>query len=131
MAIKAGKWEMTSSDNYGEYLKAIGVGMIQRNLAEKAVPTEELTGGPDTWELAISTALKNTKVAFTLGEPFDTTTEDGRTVSVMFTGDGDRLTETRKAEGDATTQVREYGPDGMTATYSAKGVTATRVFKHL
>ncbi|WP_172386956.1 lipocalin/fatty-acid binding family protein [Streptomyces sp. MNP-20] len=125
------KWEMVSSDNYGEYLKAVGVGMIQRNLAEKAIPTEELTATDGRYKLTISTPLKKTEVSFSLGEPVDTTSFDGRAINVTFVRDGNKLIEVQKTRGDAATITRDYGETGMTATYTAKGVTATRVFKRL
>ncbi|MER6913382.1 lipocalin/fatty-acid binding family protein [Streptomyces sp. NPDC000594] len=131
MAIESGKWEMTSSDNYGEYLKAVGVGMIQRNLAEKATPTEELTTGDGPWELSHTTQLKVWKVTFTLGEPFDQVSEDGRTAKSVFAKDGDKLILVQKIGGDQSQVIRDYSPTGMTVTYAAKGITATRVFKRL
>ncbi|MGW3228719.1 lipocalin/fatty-acid binding family protein [Kitasatospora sp. NPDC001095] len=126
-----GKWEMTSSDNYGEYLKAVGVGMIQRNLAEKAVPTEELTLDGYQHTLLISTALKNQTMTFSLGVEFDETTVDGRASKTSFTRDGNKLIQVQKIGGESSTTIRTYGEAEMTATYSAKGVTATRVFKRL
>ncbi|MER7050457.1 lipocalin/fatty-acid binding family protein [Streptomyces jumonjinensis] len=131
MAIEAGKWEMSNSDNYGEYLKAAGFGLIQRNLAEKATPTEELTTGDGPWELSITTQLKVLKVSFTLGEPVDHATEDGRTAMSTFTRDGGKLIQTQRCGSDWATVIREYGPTEMTAHYSAKGITATRTFKRL
>ncbi|MEU3406306.1 hypothetical protein ABZ766_20530 [Streptomyces sp. NPDC006670] len=44
MGSASGKYELAGSDdNYDAYLKAIGVGPMQRNLALKAKPTEEIT----------------------------------------------------------------------------------------
>ncbi|MFI1015770.1 lipocalin/fatty-acid binding family protein [Streptomyces sp. NPDC020965] len=131
MAIEAGKWEMTSSDNYGEYLKAVGVGMIKAKLAEKAIPTEELTTGDGPWELSVTSPLKSTKLSFTLGEPVDNTTADDRVVTSTFTTDGDKLIQVDRLPEGESKVIREYSPTGMAATYSGKGVTATRVFKRL
>lgn len=59
-------------------LKFAGVGMIQRNLAEKAKPTVEITEKDGKYSLKTLTALKNTEIVFALGEEFDEETADGR-----------------------------------------------------
>ncbi|WP_328972830.1 lipocalin/fatty-acid binding family protein [Streptomyces sp. NBC_00239] len=130
MAIE-GTWEMISSDNYGEYLKAAGVGLIQRNALEKSSMTEELASADGRWELSVRTQVKTTKVSFTLGVDFETVAADGRTVTACFTRDGDTLVEVQEIGGERVQVFRKYGPSEMTAAYSAKGVTATRVFKRL
>ncbi len=52
--------------------------MIQRNLAEKAKPTVEISESNGRYTLKTLTALKNTEINFALGEEFDESTADGR-----------------------------------------------------
>lgn len=63
-------------------LKYSGVGMIQRNLAEKTKPTVEISEKDGKYTLKTLTALKNTEINFTLGEEFDEETADGRKAKV-------------------------------------------------
>lgn len=126
-----GKFEMISSDNFGEYLKAVGVGMIQRNLAEKAKPTVEISESNGRYTLKTMTALKNTEINFALGEEFDETTADGRQSKSTMTRDGNKLIHVQRIGGDESTTIREFSDKEMKAIFSAKGVTATRVYKRL
>lgn len=48
-----------------------------------------------------------------------------------MTLDGNKLTHVQKIGADAATTVREFGATEMKATFSAKGVSATRVYKRL
>ncbi|MFI5868203.1 lipocalin/fatty-acid binding family protein [Streptomyces sp. NPDC051546] len=131
MAVESGTWTMVSSDGYGDYLKAVGVGMIQRNLAEKATPTIELTGEGEAWTLKTLTPLRNHEVSFTLGAPVEHTGVEGRPAVSTFTIAGNRLIDIAIIDGDESTAQTVYTFDGaeVKATFSAKGVTATRVYK--
>ncbi|CAL8109436.1 unnamed protein product [Orchesella dallaii] len=126
-----GRYEMISSENFGDYLKAVGVGMIQRNLAEKAKPTVEITENGGRYTLKTLTALKNTEINFTLGQEFDEETADGRKAKSTITQEGSKLIHVQKIGDDQSQTVREFLPNEMKATFTAKGVTASRVYKRL
>lgn len=127
----SGRYEMTDSDNFGEYLKAVGVGMIQRNLAEKAKPTVEISESGGRWTMKTLTDLKSTEISFALGEEFDESTADGRQSKSTVTRDGSKLIHIQKIGGDQSQNIYEFFDTEMKVTYSAKGVNATRCFKRL
>jgi len=126
-----GRYEMVSSENYGEFLKAIGLGLIQRNLAEKAKLNIEITADNGRWTIRRLTALNNTEINFALGETFDEYTADGRKVESVVTIDSTRLTHKQTSGNDEAVTVSEFYPNEMKETYTSKGVTATRVFNRL
>ncbi|KOV23586.1 lipocalin/fatty-acid binding family protein [Kitasatospora sp. NPDC052868] len=132
MGSASGKYELASSDdNYDAYLKAIGVGLMQRNLALKAKPTEEITEVYGRYTLKTLTALKNTEINFVLGEEFDEETFDGRKARTTVTQDGDKFVQVQKYGDVEATIVRAFADTSMEVTYSAKGVTCVRSFLRL
>lgn len=132
MGSVTGKFEMASSDdNYDAFLKAIGVGMMQRNLAGKAKPTEEITESGGRYTLKTLTALKNTEINFVLGEEFDEETFDGRKARSTVTQDGAKFVQVQKYGEDEATIVRTFAERSMEVSYSAKGVTSIRTFHRL
>lgn len=48
-----------------------------------------------------------------------------------MTLDGSKLTHVQKIGGDTATTIRDFGATEMKATFSAKGVSATRVYKRM
>lgn len=127
----SGRYEMVSSENYGEYLKAIGVGMIHRNLAEKAKPTIEVSENGGRWTIKTLTALANTEIVFELNKEFDDKAPDGRSARSTVTQDGNKLILIQRIGEDTSTTVSEFLPTELRQTYSAKGVGAARVFRRL
>lgn len=131
MSNLTGRFEMISSENYGEYLRAVGVSTIQRNLAEKSKPTLEITSAGGKWTIKTLSALKNTEITFTPGEDFDEQTPDGRQSKSTVTIEGSRLIHVQRIGGSEATTVSEFGATEMKQTYTTGGVTATRVFRRL
>jgi fatty acid-binding protein 3 len=80
-----GKFELVSSDNFDEYLKACGVGMAKRALAATAKPTIEITENGGVFTMKTLSTFKNTEITFTLGQEFDEETADGRKSKVFNT----------------------------------------------
>ena len=78
-----GKYEYESGENFDEFLKALGVGFIIRNLAKTSKPTIEISLADDgTYTIKTITTLKTTEIKFKLGEEFEETRMDGAKVKV-------------------------------------------------
>jgi fatty acid-binding protein 3 len=121
---------LTSSENYGEYLKAIGVSFLTRKSEGSAKPNVVISTSGDTWTIQTVTSFKTSTVSFSLGVPVDEETRDGRKVTATFTLDGSTLTEVQKdATLGAITIVRDFSnPSQMVETLKAGDVVATRTF---
>ncbi|OXA46797.1 fatty acid-binding protein, adipocyte [Folsomia candida] len=124
-----GKFELVSSDNFDEYLKACGVGMAKRALAATAKPTIEISEAGGLFTMKTSSTFKNTEIKFKLGEEFDEETADGRQAKSTMTADGNKLIHSQKIGDDSSVTVREFSGDSLKASFTAKGVTGTRVYK--
>jgi hypothetical protein len=54
----SGKWQLTDSRNFDEYLLAMGVNYLKRKVASGMKPVQEWTKQPDgTWQFAVSTPI--------------------------------------------------------------------------
>ena len=120
-----GKYKLKSSEHFDEYMKAVGVGMVTRKMANAATPVVEITINGDEYTLKTVTSFKTTEIKFKLGTEFEEKTADGRTVKTTFTKDGDKLIQVQKGEVDSTL-TREFTPTEMKMTLVAKDVTCTR-----
>jgi len=65
-----GKWKLESSENFDEYMKALGVSYMARKMGGSAKPTLTITesGGKVTMK---SEAMKTNEMTFAFGVEFD------------------------------------------------------------
>lgn len=120
-----GKWNMEKSENFDEYMKAVGVGAIMAKVGSSAKPTLYISIDGDTWTLKSETTFKNSKVEFKLGVEFDETTVDDRQMKTTFTLDGNKLVQDQKGDIPSVI-IREVNGDKLIVTCKAKDVVATR-----
>lgn len=101
------------SHNFDDYMKALGVGLVMRKMANMAKPTVEISVDGDTWMIKTITSIKTTEIKFKLNEEFDETTADGRKVKSTAHLDGNTLKIDQK--GDYKTSIsREFDGNNMT-----------------
>uniref|UniRef100_A0A914Z1B5 Cytosolic fatty-acid binding proteins domain-containing protein n=1 Tax=Panagrolaimus superbus TaxID=310955 RepID=A0A914Z1B5_9BILA len=127
----AGKWDFESSENFDEYMKAVGVGLITRKVANNAKPTLVFEINGDHWTIKSLSAIKNVTVEFELDKEFEETTGDGRKVMSTFTLENGKLHQVQKAtkkdEKDST--FNRYIEGGkLIIEMEANGVKAKRVY---
>jgi fatty acid-binding protein 3 len=130
MAGFEGKWNVDSTEHFDDYMKALGVGMVMRKMGASVKPIVTISRNADTWTIKSESSLKTTSFDFQFGKEFDETTADGRNVKSTITEDSpQKWTHVQKGDPPSTL-VREL-LDGNTLklTMTAKGVTATRIYK--
>jgi fatty acid-binding protein 3 len=107
-----GKFELESSENFDDFLKALGVGFMLRNAAKLSTPTVEITNDGDSFTMKTVTTFKTTEIKFSLGQEFDETRMDGVTVKTTITKEGDnKLIQSQGGEPPCTI-TRELIEDG-------------------
>nr|ALS04897.1 cellular retinoic acid-binding protein 2 [Pseudodiaptomus poplesia] len=119
-----GKYERVSADNYEEFLKALGVGLLLRKAATVSTPVMEVSEESGTWTIKTSTSLKTMELKFKIGEEFEETTQDGREVTALVTLDGNKLVTVQKAKKDgvaSTKSIREFNGDEVVCTLTIDG----------
>ncbi|KAL4224164.1 Plasma membrane ATPase proteolipid 2 [Mactra antiquata] len=133
MASVVGKWKIENSDNFEEYMKAIGISDEKRATAHKFLSTgsnmtQEFSSDGDNWTMTTNTAAGERAFPFTLGKEMDSMTLDGRAIKVIFTVDGDSLVEKQKGDGFECTHVRKGDGNTLTMTLTGGGQTCIRSF---
>jgi len=127
-----GTWDLESSENFDEYMKELGVGLILRKTAGTIKPTVIISNDGDKWTLKMQSTLKSSEVTATLGVEFDEKTLDGReSKSVLTLENPSRLVHVQKdpKSGKVVTSiVREIVGDRLVQTLSVNNVQAVRKF---
>ncbi|KRX58334.1 Fatty acid-binding protein, adipocyte, partial [Trichinella sp. T9] len=77
-----GKYRFVSSENFDEFMKALGVNYLLRKIANAASPIVELSLDRDVWTLRNISTFRTLEISFRLGEEVDEVTPDGRHVKV-------------------------------------------------
>ncbi|XP_076814406.1 fatty acid-binding protein, liver-like [Clavelina lepadiformis] len=114
MAAKLnGKWKMKNSENFDEYMKALGVGLALRKLGNIAKPvlTIEIKGSAIKMK-SVSTA-KTVNSECTLDQEWDEETADGRKCKSIMTMEGDKLVQRQKWEGKESILTRYVDGDDL------------------
>ncbi|XP_029359452.1 cellular retinoic acid-binding protein 2a [Echeneis naucrates] len=131
----SGTWEMKSSENFEELLKALNVNMMLRKIAVKAAskPLVEITQDNETLSIKTSTTVRTTHITFTVGEEFNETTVDGRPCRSFPRWETDSKISCeqtlQKGEGPKTSWTREITNEGkLILTMRADDVICTRVY---
>uniref|UniRef100_A0A023F8M4 Fatty acid-binding protein, muscle n=1 Tax=Triatoma infestans TaxID=30076 RepID=A0A023F8M4_TRIIF len=123
------KYKLNKSENFDEYMKALGVGLVTRKMGNTVSPVIELLEEDGEYTLKSSSTFKNTVIKFKLGEEFDQETPDGRKVKATITLEGDnKLVEVQKGEKE-TTLIREFSKDEVKMTLTVDDIVCTRIYK--
>nr|KAG5686578.1 hypothetical protein BaRGS_005149 [Batillaria attramentaria] len=108
----AGTWNLAHTENFDEYMKAVGVGMVMRKLGGTQKPTQEITVDGDNWHIKTITTFKTSELKFKLNEPFDEHTIDGRNVKTTCKLEGQKLIQDQKGEPESMI-TREFNGNEM------------------
>ncbi|XP_001608047.1 sodium/calcium exchanger regulatory protein 1 isoform X2 [Nasonia vitripennis] len=127
-AFLGNKYKLESSENFDEYMKGIGVGMMTRKMAASVNPVIEVTENSGEYTMKTQSRFKNSEIKFKLGEEFDEETPDGRKVKSVITLDGNKMTHVQKGEKETVIE-REFGPTEMKAVMKVDDIVCTRVYK--
>ncbi|KAL2081924.1 hypothetical protein ACEWY4_021742 [Coilia grayii] len=100
-------WKLVDSENFDEYLKALGVGFALRQVGNVTKPTVIICHEGDKFILKTQSTFKNTEISCKMGEEFDESTADDRHCKSLVCMEGDKLVHTQKWDGKETKFVRE------------------------
>ncbi|CAG2053875.1 unnamed protein product [Timema podura] len=124
------KYKLVSSENFDEYMKALGVGLVTRKMGNALSPVIELTEAGGVYTFKTSTTFRSTEITAKLGVEFDEETADGRKVKSLLTLENNKLVHVQKGEKD-TTLIREFSPEQVKATMTVDDIVCTRIYKAL
>jgi fatty acid-binding protein 3 len=122
------KYKLATSENFEEFMKALGVGLLTRKMGNAVSPVIELTKNGEEYTLTSNSTFKNSAITFQLNKEFDEETPDGRQVKSLITQDGNKLIHVQK--GDKETKIiREFKPDEVVMTLTVDDIVCKRVYK--
>ncbi|XP_070835706.1 fatty acid binding protein 7, brain, a [Chaetodon trifascialis] len=124
-----GTWKLVDSQNFDDYMKALGVGFATRQVGNVTKTTVVIGRDGDKVVVKALSTFKNSEISTKLGEEFDETTPDDRRCKSTLTLEGDKLVHVQKWDGKETKIVRELKDGKMVVTLTFEGVQAVRKYE--
>uniref|UniRef100_A0A2D4PL62 Cytosolic fatty-acid binding proteins domain-containing protein n=1 Tax=Micrurus surinamensis TaxID=129470 RepID=A0A2D4PL62_MICSU len=122
-------WKLIDSQNFDEYMKALGVGFATRQVGNVTKPTVIISQEGDKVAIRTQSTFKNTEISFKLEEEFDEVTADDRNCKSVVSMDGDKLVHVQRWDGKETNFVREIKDDKMVMTLTFGDIVAVRQYE--
>ena len=137
-----GKYQMTDSENFDDFMAALGIGYLTRKLGNASKPLitiSESDASPTAtankrYTLKQESLVRTTTIEFALGEQFEETTADGRKCRTTFKGvkPGLWMQEMRGTNGGKDSVcLREFFKGGMKVTCTVDDITTVRNYKRV
>ncbi|MCJ8728771.1 hypothetical protein PDJAM_G00008240 [Pangasius djambal] len=124
-----GTWKLTASENFDEYMKAVGISFASRQIANLAKPSLLFSDDQGLISMKSTTTFKTVEIKFRLDEEFDEITADDRQAkTVMRLVDG-KLIQTQTWAGKSTTIEREVQGGKLILKCIMDGVVCTRTYE--
>jgi len=128
-----GKWKLTESENFDDYMKAVGVGLMTRKLGASVKPVMDISVSNGKWNIVSTSTFKTITMEFELDKEFDETTPDGRQMksTITLTPDGKLVQQQRKVkDGDKDSVLTRYVEGNKLITIcESQGVVAKRIYE--
>ncbi|XP_064191615.1 fatty acid binding protein 7, brain, a [Anguilla rostrata] len=122
-------WKLVDSQNFDEYMKALGVGFATRQVGNVTKPTVVISQDGGKVTVKTLSTFKNTEICFKLGEEFDETTADDRNCKSTVSLEGDKLVHVQKWDGKETKFVREIKDGKMVMTLTFEDIQSVRTYE--
>ncbi|XP_055939652.1 fatty acid-binding protein-like isoform X2 [Argiope bruennichi] len=127
MAELCGKFKLVSSENFDEFMKAMGVNIVMRKAGSLSKPVVELKQDGDTFILKTTTTFKTSEIKFKLGEEFEETRMDGSTCKTIITLEDGKLVQKQSGDKEVTI-IRELEGDQMKTICKVDDIVSTRLY---
>lgn len=112
MAELCGKFKLVSSENFDEFMKAMGVNLVMRKAGSLAKPVVEIKQDGDYFIIKTTTTFKTSEIKFKLDEEFDETRMDGSACKTVITIEDGKLVQKQSGDKEVTI-IREVEGDQM------------------
>ncbi|XP_026227768.1 myelin P2 protein-like [Anabas testudineus] len=124
-----GTWTLTASENFDEYMKALGVGFATRQMGNVVKPKLVISVDGGVISMKSESTFKNTEIKFKLDDEFEETTADGRQTKTIITFENGKLVQKQTWDGKTTTLEREIRDGKLTARCVMEDVVAVRTYE--
>ncbi|XP_006009737.1 fatty acid-binding protein, liver [Latimeria chalumnae] len=123
-----GKWKLETSENFDDYMKALGVNFATRTLVSATKPNVIVSVDGDMITVKTESTIKTSSFKFKLGEEFDETTPDDRKTKTIIKLEDGKLLQVQKWDGKETTIARELKDGKMITICTLGDVVCTRTY---
>eukprot|EP00090_Calanus_glacialis_P039119 TRINITY_DN68119_c0_g1_i1.p1 TRINITY_DN68119_c0_g1~~TRINITY_DN68119_c0_g1_i1.p1 ORF type:complete len:134 (-),score=22.77 TRINITY_DN68119_c0_g1_i1:193-594(-) len=126
-----GKYKLAKSENFEDFMKALGVGMVTRKLGNKTSPTITVTEEGGEYTFKQESLVKTSEIKFKIGEEFEESTADGRKVlsKMTLTAPNVMVHEMKGTNGGKdSTCIREFLGHEMIATCTVDDIETVRTY---
>ena len=127
-----GEWEQTDKgDNFKEFLAAMGIGLIKRNVANKMSRTIIFKAtGDNSFDVVSKSSMKTNDVSIVLGNKQSGQRDDGMDVTTCFTLNGENIVQDEEAkDGKKYQYVWEVAGDVLKITLKIDEIVCVQVYK--
>ncbi|XP_028280757.1 fatty acid-binding protein, adipocyte-like [Parambassis ranga] len=125
-----GNWTLASSENFDDYMKAIGVGFATRQMGNVMKPNLKISVGDDgVISMKSESTFKTTEIKFKLNEEFDEMTADGRNTKTVVSFDNGKLVQKQSWDDKITSLEREIQDGKLIAKCYMDDIVAVRTYE--
>merc|ERR1719266_2112701 len=109
----AGRYRLLKTENFDEFMKRLGVGLIKRKLANSVSPQNVILVNDDgSYTVRTESTVRTTELNFSLGVPFKEETLDGRITLTTATRIGNVLSLDQQGDSAknelSSKQIRDF-----------------------
>ncbi|CAF1188509.1 unnamed protein product [Rotaria magnacalcarata] len=106
-----GSWDYVDNENFDNYMKELGVGMIMRMTAKTVKPRLIISENGGKWTMITESSIKTMSYDFVPGVEFDETSADGRHLKSTITFVGNKWMHTSIDKHGKKSVVTRYIDD--------------------
>jgi len=134
MSLVEGKFQLKESENFEDFMKALGVSYLVRKLGNKSSPVVTVSKAGEEYTMKQESLVKTTEFKFKMGETFDEMTADGRKVVSTMTETGPNTIMHQMLGtngGKDSVCIREFLPERMKVVCTVDDILTTRWYDRL
>jgi len=132
--LVCGKWQLKESENFEDFMKALGVGYMVRKLGNQSKPLLTINKDNDSYSMKSESLVKTSEFSFKLNEQFDELSADGRKMKSLMTMIAPNTMKhlmLGTEGGKDSFCVREFMEDQMKCVCQVDDVVTTRMYARI
>ena len=129
-----GRYRLLKTENFDEFMKKLGVGLVKRKLANSVSPQNVILVNDDgSYTVRTESTVRTTELNFSLGVPFKEETLDGRITLTTATRIGNVLSLDQQGDSAknelSSKQIRDFNGDKMLMSLIVEDIVCLRHYE--